>query len=246
VECERRLKDLYDAFNDRDIDVVLAQMATDVRWPNAWEGGWIQGHDGVRDYWTRQWASIKPRVEPIGFLARGDGCMAVEVHQLVSDLNGEVLDEGSVVHLYSFRDGLIVRMEVLRLPAVQRRLLVATIRDTVEWRIRMVDKFGDDFEARKRSLRAMQALRTLANFVEGMSDEDPELWLHALHRVEERDGLLQLVSASRAALSRFGLQRGAWQTSSQTQPQMRKILRRINGIEAQKRHLLKQGEGFSQ
>jgi hypothetical protein len=36
---EERLRATYAAFNARDINEVLAQMAEDVDWPNAWEGG---------------------------------------------------------------------------------------------------------------------------------------------------------------------------------------------------------------
>jgi hypothetical protein len=33
-------------------------------WPNAWEGGWVKGRDGVRHYWQRQWAALDPHVDP--------------------------------------------------------------------------------------------------------------------------------------------------------------------------------------
>jgi hypothetical protein len=32
-------RDVYDAFNRRDVDRVLAEMSIDVDWPNAWQGG---------------------------------------------------------------------------------------------------------------------------------------------------------------------------------------------------------------
>lgn len=57
---EQRMRALYDAFNARDIDTVLAAMTQDVDWPNAWEGGRVHGRDAVRSYWTRQWAEINP------------------------------------------------------------------------------------------------------------------------------------------------------------------------------------------
>jgi hypothetical protein len=33
----------YSGFNDRDIDVLVAQMTEDVDWPNAWEGYSFRG-----------------------------------------------------------------------------------------------------------------------------------------------------------------------------------------------------------
>ena len=60
TDRETLLRMLYAAFNARDIETVLAQLASDVDWPNAWEGGRVHGREEVRDYWTRQWAAIDP------------------------------------------------------------------------------------------------------------------------------------------------------------------------------------------
>ena len=107
-----QLRAMYEAFNARDIDGVLAQLATDVEWPNAWEGGRLRGHDPVREYWTRQWAAIDPTVEPLAFSTRPDGAIAVEVRQVVRDLDGAQLSDGRVTHVYVFRDGLVATMDV--------------------------------------------------------------------------------------------------------------------------------------
>ena len=103
---------MYEAFNTRDIDDVLLQMIEDVDWPNAWEGGRVHGHDGVRDYWIRQWSAIDPTVRPVGFTQRPDGTTAVEVDQMARGLDGTLLGEGRVLHVYTFRNGLIARMDV--------------------------------------------------------------------------------------------------------------------------------------
>lgn len=116
---EDLLRRVYAAFNARDIDAVLAAMASDVDWPNGWEGGRVLGHDAVRDYWTRQWAEIDPTVEPVGFAARDDGRLAVDVAQRVLSPAGDVLVDGPVVHVYAFDDasGLVVRMDIEEAPA---------------------------------------------------------------------------------------------------------------------------------
>ena len=102
----------YDAFNARDIDAVLATMVPDVDWPNGWLGGRMRGHGAVRDYWTRQWQEIDPSVTPVGFLVLSDGRLRLDVRQIVCDLQGNVLSEGTVGHVYTFRDGLIAKMEI--------------------------------------------------------------------------------------------------------------------------------------
>ena len=61
------LEHLYDRSNARDMEAVLATMHRDVMWANGMEGGHVYGHDGVRDYWTRQWATIDSHVEAAGF-----------------------------------------------------------------------------------------------------------------------------------------------------------------------------------
>lgn len=131
-------------------------------------------------------------------------------------------------------------MESLRPASEQRALLAATIRHAARWRGDKVDEFDDDAIARKRSLRAKQALLTLANFVEVLPDDDPDLDLYALRRAEERDGRLQLALDSATLLSRFGIGKGAWQASTPTEKQMRNVLRRMDGIEARERHARKQ------
>ncbi len=115
MEREELLRTVYDAFNARDIDAVLRHMTVDVDWPNDWEGGRVSGHAGVRDYWTRQWAAIDPTVAPIALTARSDGQVAVEVQQVARSLDGAIIGEGRVLHVYTFRDGLIARMDVVEL-----------------------------------------------------------------------------------------------------------------------------------
>jgi ketosteroid isomerase-like protein len=107
-----RLAGLYAAFNARDLDGVLAAMAPDVDWPNAWEGGRAVGREAVRDYWTRQWAQIAAAVTPRRTTELPDGRVAVEVAQVVRALDGTLLREATVRHVYTFRDGLVARMDV--------------------------------------------------------------------------------------------------------------------------------------
>jgi tRNA-Thr(GGU) m(6)t(6)A37 methyltransferase TsaA len=109
---ERRLRATYDAFNSRDIDAVLRHMTADVDWPNAWEGGRLRGRAAVRDYWTRQWAAIDPAAHPVAFTPRPDGRLAVEVDQIVRDLDGAVVSLARVRHVFRFAGGLVAGMDV--------------------------------------------------------------------------------------------------------------------------------------
>jgi hypothetical protein len=87
-------------------------MASDVEWPNGWEGGYVHGHEGVRDYWSRQWAEIDPTVTPVGFATLPDGRVDVTVHQIVRDRAGVLLSDATVHHVYRLERGQVVHMEI--------------------------------------------------------------------------------------------------------------------------------------
>lgn len=106
------LKRLYGQFNARDMEAALAGMHEDVIWANGMEGGHVHGRDGVRDYWTRQWAMIDPRVEPLEFAAGPEGELIVEVHTVVRDLNGNPLVDQMVGHVFRIEKGLVKRFDI--------------------------------------------------------------------------------------------------------------------------------------
>jgi ketosteroid isomerase-like protein len=106
------LEHLYDGFNARDMEAVLATMHRDVVWANGLEGGHVYGHNGVRDYWTRQWATIDSHVEPAGFSIGEDGTTDVEVHLTARDLKGNLLFDKMGVHIFRIEDGLIRRFDI--------------------------------------------------------------------------------------------------------------------------------------
>jgi hypothetical protein len=111
-QFENVIQKAYHAFNERNIDNALSTMQKDVQWSKAWEGGYISGHNEIKEYWTRQWTEINPNVEPIGFSERENGRLEVQVHQNVKDLDGELLFDGMVKHIYTFQNGLIQTMDI--------------------------------------------------------------------------------------------------------------------------------------
>jgi ketosteroid isomerase-like protein len=106
------LRRVYAAFNRREIETVLATMHSDVDWPNGWEGGRVRGKAAVREYWTRQFEVLDPRVEPQGFATESDGRVVVDVHQVVHDKSGKLVVDQMVRHVYKIEDGLIRSMEI--------------------------------------------------------------------------------------------------------------------------------------
>ena len=106
------LKLLYARFNARDMEAVLAALHEDVVWANGMESGHVHGRDGVRRYWTRQWAMVDPRVEPVNFSAGSDGKFVVEVHQIVRDFQGKIIVDQMVGHIFQIENGLVKRFDI--------------------------------------------------------------------------------------------------------------------------------------
>jgi len=113
---EEQIQDLfkkaYSTFNARDINTALSTMHPDIQWPKAFEGGYVSGHNEIREYWTRQWTEISPNVEPIEFNKRQNGNVEIRVHQVVKDLQGNLLFDGTVKHIYTLEDSLLRRMDI--------------------------------------------------------------------------------------------------------------------------------------
>lgn len=115
----RVLERIYCLFNVRDIDGVLAELTDDVVWANGMDGGHVHGRETVREYWTRQWTIVSPRVEPVAFHRTADGAIIVEVRQSVRDLEGRPLQgqthglkDKTVGHVFRLRDGKVARFDI--------------------------------------------------------------------------------------------------------------------------------------
>lgn len=113
------LKRMYDHFNARNIDGVLAVLADDVAWANGMDGGHVHGREAVREYWTRQWAVVSPHVDPVSFDTAADGSVVAKVQQSVRDLDGKPLQDQAhglrdkmVGHVFRFQGGKVTRFDI--------------------------------------------------------------------------------------------------------------------------------------
>jgi ketosteroid isomerase-like protein len=103
---------IYDRFNARDIDGVLSKLSDDVAWANGMEGTHVHGLDAVREYWTYQWTVINPHVEPQSMREANDGSIIVSVHQIVHDIEGKLLLDELIEHVFRLKDGLVTRFDI--------------------------------------------------------------------------------------------------------------------------------------
>jgi hypothetical protein len=117
ADAKTILKQAYSAFNKRDIDGALALMTEDVSWPKASEGGRVVGKEEIRAYWTRQWGEFDGHVEPLAIIEEDSGkrdvCrLRVRVHQVVKNLEGNLLSDSEVFHIFTMNGGLIAAMHL--------------------------------------------------------------------------------------------------------------------------------------
>jgi len=112
ADAKTVIKLAYSAFNKRDTDGALALMTQDVSWPKASEGGRVVGKEEVRAYWVRQWREFDPHVEPLEMSDGNGGKIRVRVHQLVKNLQGDVVSDGEVLHVFTLNNGLIEAMDL--------------------------------------------------------------------------------------------------------------------------------------
>src|SRR5262245_24332731 len=106
------IEQAYSAFNKRDIDGALALMTQDVSWPKASEGGRVVGKEEIRAYWVRQWGEYDPHVEPLAMTVEDGGKVRVRVRQIVKSVQGDVLSDSEVLHVFTVNSGLIAAMHL--------------------------------------------------------------------------------------------------------------------------------------
>jgi hypothetical protein len=112
-EVEAFLRQLYEAFNRKDLDTVLSAASPDVDWPNALLRERVTGLADVREFWERQFRAIDPQLEPLAVTEGDGGTVVVRVHQVVTFVtDGAVIDDVVVDHIFTFDDdGRIVAID---------------------------------------------------------------------------------------------------------------------------------------
>ena len=106
------LQNLYDAFNKREIEKIISLMRSDVKWANGLEGGFVYGRDAVREYWTNQFKAIQPQLKTLKFETDENNRDIVTVHQIIKDLQGNVLADVTVHQIFTIEDGLVSLYEI--------------------------------------------------------------------------------------------------------------------------------------
>lgn len=108
---EKFFRELYKNFNDRKIELVISNMTDNVKWANGMDGGYVYGREAVRDYWTRQFAMVSSNVTPLE-IKTDKGVIKIKVHQVVYDLEGNLLADEFVYHFFHLQGNKIAVFEI--------------------------------------------------------------------------------------------------------------------------------------
>ncbi len=124
------LQNLYDAFNNREIEKIISFMRPDVKWANGVEGGFVYGSDAVREYWgTNQFKNIQVELETLKFETDENNRNVVTAHQIIKDLQGNLLADATIVQIFTIEDGLISLYEIGETETIQEMIQKARTSD---------------------------------------------------------------------------------------------------------------------
>ena len=114
-----RANRIYELFNLRQDAGAVRFLHPQVEWPTGSDGGYVRGRNAVRDLWRRQWKSIDPEITPMAVVVGGDQVF-VRVREVIRDLEGKLISDSLLEHVYHLRDGLFDRMEIREIPGARR------------------------------------------------------------------------------------------------------------------------------
>lgn len=103
--------ELYKNFNERKIDLVISEMTNEVKWANGVDGGYVHGHDGVKNYWAKQFELVSSNVTPVTIDSENE-MVKIKVHQVVHDVFGKLLADEFVYHYFHLNNDKISEFDI--------------------------------------------------------------------------------------------------------------------------------------
>lgn len=112
TDREARITDLWTALNHQDFEAGLRLLHPDVDWQDIIDGGRLNGIAAVRAYWARINALLTSDSSPITYRLIGEDRIAARMLHSVRDKQGKLWTEEALTQAFTFRDGLIIRMDL--------------------------------------------------------------------------------------------------------------------------------------
>ncbi|MGF2037359.1 MAG: nuclear transport factor 2 family protein [Nostoc sp. CmiVER01] len=116
------LQNLYEAFNKGELETIISVMHPEVKWANGVSGGFVYGRDAVREYWTNQYKVIQVQLETLKFETDENNRNVVTVHQIVRDLQSNLLADATIKQIFTIEDGLISLYEIGETETIQQMI----------------------------------------------------------------------------------------------------------------------------
>lgn len=116
VDRETRITELWTSLNRQDFDAAIALLHPDVDWQDIMNGGRRRGPAAVRAYWDEVDALVTLCSSLIDYRRIGDDRLAARLLHAVRDKQGKLWAEEALTHVFTFKDGLIVRMDLAEGP----------------------------------------------------------------------------------------------------------------------------------
>lgn len=112
TDREARIADLLTALNAQDFEAGIALLHPDVDWQDVMYGGRRRGRADVRAYWGKVYAQITSGSSIIDYRRMEDGRIAAHMLHSVRDKAGKLWSEEATTHVFTFKDDLIIRMDL--------------------------------------------------------------------------------------------------------------------------------------
>jgi limonene-1,2-epoxide hydrolase len=119
---QQLLQSLYAAFNHRELETIISVMHPEVKWANGVDGGFVYGRDAVREYWANQYKVIQVQLETLKFETDEKNRNVVTVHQIVKDLQGNLLADMTVKQIFTIENDAIVLYEIGETETIQETI----------------------------------------------------------------------------------------------------------------------------
>lgn len=112
TDRETRIDDLLTALNAQDFEAGIALLHPDVDWQDIMHGGRRKGLAAVRAYWDEVYALITSGTSIIDYRPIDGDRVAARMLHVIHDKKGALWSEETMTHVFTFRDGLISRMDL--------------------------------------------------------------------------------------------------------------------------------------
>ena len=116
TDRKARINDLCNAMNDQAIETALGLLHPDVDWQDLMTPGRRQGLAAVRAYWEEVFGLVSPASSILETRSDGPDRIIVTFLHSIRDRQGKLWSEETTTQVFTFRDGLIVRMDLVERP----------------------------------------------------------------------------------------------------------------------------------